>query len=210
MRCECQQTPFHGRARPYRSQHCGHELVRLLGLHEAAHLQHANGQAGYDGGVLGQGLLQHLAVLLVVLERANLGHAAKALKGAQVRLVHMGEMRVGDDDVGQSLDVTKAVRQSTFFSKGTLPSTPLHLPRRQLEATVVGRVYQTRLGEGPPEKGQLAQADRPGLTLHPSGALSTGGSVSSLAVVLLVQRRRRPPRWSDGGGMRPSLWNLGT
>ena len=63
-------------------------------------------------------LLQDLAILVVVLERADLGHAAESLKGAQVQLVDMGEVRVGDDDIGQRLDVTQAVGDSTGASAG--------------------------------------------------------------------------------------------
>lgn len=63
-----------------------------------------------------------------------------------------------------------------------------YTPRGQLEAAVVGRVYQPRLGQSPPKEGQLAQADGPGFTLHPAGATSDGylstmvqGSYSSSA-----------------------------
>ena len=51
----------------YRSQHGVDELVRLLGPHQGPHLEHANGQPGYDGGVLSQRLFQHLAVVVVVV-----------------------------------------------------------------------------------------------------------------------------------------------
>jgi hypothetical protein len=101
------------RGMSYGSQHGGHELVRLLGLHEAAHLEHANGQAGYHGRMFGQRLLQHLAVLFVVLERLDLGHATEALKGSQVRLVYVGEVRVGHDDIGQRLDIAQTVGKPT-------------------------------------------------------------------------------------------------
>jgi hypothetical protein len=164
------------RGRSYRSQHCGHKLVRLFGLHEPTDLENANGQAGYDGRMLGQGLLQHLAVLLVVFQRANFGHATEALKGAQVRLVDMGKMRVRDDNIGEGLDVAEAVRQSTSFStvaRRCMESS--ELPRRELQPTVVGRVDQPRLGEGPPEEGQLAEAYGPGFALHPS-AVAVNGS----------------------------------
>jgi hypothetical protein len=77
-----------------------------------------------------------------------------------------------------------------------------HVPRRELEATVVGRVYQPRLGQRAPEEGQLAQADRPGFTLHPSEVVSTGGAVYAwwaltrraprTAAMLEPQRRRAP------------------
>jgi hypothetical protein len=66
----------------YRSQHSGHEPVRPLGLHEATHFQHTNSEAWYHRRMLGQGLLQHLAVLVVVLERLDLGHAPEALEGS--------------------------------------------------------------------------------------------------------------------------------
>jgi hypothetical protein len=102
----------------YRSQHGGHELVRLLGLHEAAHLEHADGQAGYHGRVFGQRLLQQLAVLFVVVERLDLGHATEALKGSQVRLVYVGEVRVGHDDVGQRLDVAQTVGKPVGIQHG--------------------------------------------------------------------------------------------
>lgn len=66
----------------YRSQHCRHEFVRLLGLDEAAHFQDTSGQAGNDGRMLGQRLLENLAVLLIVFERAYFGYATEALKGS--------------------------------------------------------------------------------------------------------------------------------
>jgi hypothetical protein len=101
----------------YRSQHRGHEFVSLLGLHEATDLEHADGQAGYHGRVLGQGLLQHLAILFIVLQRPDFRHATEALKGSQVRLVDMGKMGICYYDVGQGLDVAEAVRQSTFLQQ---------------------------------------------------------------------------------------------
>lgn len=41
-------------------------------------------------------------------------------------------------------------------------------PGGELQSTVVGRVKQTRLGEGSSEESQLAQAYGPGFTLDPS------------------------------------------
>lgn len=104
---------------PYRSQHRRHELVRLLGLHQPTHFEHADGQARYHGGMLGQRLFQHLAVLLVVLQRPNLGHFSEALKGSQVRLVDVGKVRVRYHDVGQGLDVTQAVGKSTVLQQSS-------------------------------------------------------------------------------------------
>jgi hypothetical protein len=103
-------------SKSYRSQHSSHELVRFLGLHETAHLEHANGQARYHSRVLGQGLLEYLAVVFVVFERADLGHTTKALKGSQVRLVHMCEVRICYYHVGQRLNVAETVRKSTGCS----------------------------------------------------------------------------------------------
>lgn len=103
-------------AASYRSQHGGHELVRLLWLHEAAHLEHANGKAGYYRRVLRQRLLQHLAVFLVVLEGANFRHASKALKRAQVGLVDMGEVGIGYYHVWQRLDVAQPVCKPTWLA----------------------------------------------------------------------------------------------
>ena len=71
----------HGR-RPYRSQHGGHELVRLLSLHQAPNFENTNGEAGYDSGMLGQRLFQHLAVLLVIFQRFYLRYAAEAFESA--------------------------------------------------------------------------------------------------------------------------------
>lgn len=104
---------------PYRSQHRRHELVRLLRLHQPTHFEHADGQARYHGGMLGQRLFQHLAVLLVVLQRPNLGHFSEALKGSQVRLVDVGKVRVRYHDVGQGLDVTQAVGKSTVLQQSS-------------------------------------------------------------------------------------------
>lgn len=101
----------------YRTQHCGHELVCLVRLHEVAHLEHANRQARYDGSMLLQGLLQYLAVLVIVFDRSNLGDATKALESLQVRFVHVGEVGVRNDNIGESLNVAQAVCKSTSFSK---------------------------------------------------------------------------------------------
>jgi hypothetical protein len=62
--------------------------------------------------VLCQCLFQNLAVAIVVLDCANLGDATEALKGAQVGLVYMGEVGVGDDNVGQGLDIAQTVGKS--------------------------------------------------------------------------------------------------
>jgi hypothetical protein len=66
----------------YRSQHGGHELVRFLWPHEATHFEHANGEAGYNGRMFVQSLLEYFTVLFIVLERSDFGHAAKAFKGS--------------------------------------------------------------------------------------------------------------------------------
>jgi hypothetical protein len=90
---------------PYRSQHGGHELIGILSLHEAAHLQYTNRQTGYDSCMLGQRLLQDLAVFVIVLQRSYLRYATEALEGSQVRLVDVGEMGVGDDNIWEGLDI---------------------------------------------------------------------------------------------------------
>ena len=93
----------------YRSQHSGHELVCFLRCHEAANLKDANGQARDDSGMLGQGLVEHLAVSLVVLKRADGGNATEAFEGTQVELVNVGQVGIGNDDVGQRLDIAQTV-----------------------------------------------------------------------------------------------------
>jgi hypothetical protein len=62
--------------------------------------------------MLRQCLFQDLAVAIVVLDCTNLGDATEALKGAQVGFVDMGEVGVGDDDVGQGLDIAQTVGKS--------------------------------------------------------------------------------------------------
>lgn len=159
---------------PYRSQHGGHELVRLLGLHEAAHLEHADSQAGYDGGMLRQGLLQEVAVLLVIFQRAYLGHSAKALEGTQVRLVDMGEVRVCNNDVWQGLDITQAMRESMPSAQLQVQEFFLLLPRWQFQSAVVCRVDQAPLSQRSSKEGQLSQAYGSSFTLHPSAMSSVG------------------------------------
>jgi hypothetical protein len=61
--------------------------------------------------MLGQRLLQHLAVLLVVFQGPDLVHAAESLESAQVRLVDVGEVGVRYDDIWQRLDIAETVRQ---------------------------------------------------------------------------------------------------
>jgi hypothetical protein len=65
--------------------------------------------------MLGQRLFQHLAVLVIVLQRSYLRHATEALEGSEVRLVDMGKVRVGDDNIWQGLDIAKPVCKSSFF-----------------------------------------------------------------------------------------------
>jgi hypothetical protein len=65
--------------------------------------------------MLGQCLFQNLAVAIVVLDCANLGDATEALKGAQVGLVYMGKVGVGDDNVGQGLDIAQTVGKSRML-----------------------------------------------------------------------------------------------
>lgn len=59
--------------------------------------------------MLSESLLEYLAVLVVVLERAYLGDATKTLKGSQIQLVDMSKVRIGDDNIGQSLDIAEAM-----------------------------------------------------------------------------------------------------
>jgi hypothetical protein len=89
------------------------------------------------------------------------------------------------------------------FSNGGGSLHTYRVPRRELQATVVGRVDQPRLGQRAPKEGQLAQADGPGLALHPSEAVSTGSAVYDVGL-LLVERRGRPPCGSHGGGVHTS------
>jgi hypothetical protein len=57
--------------------------------------------------MLCQRFLEDLAVAVIVFDCANLGDATEALEGAQVGFVYMGEVGIGDDNVGQSLDVAQ-------------------------------------------------------------------------------------------------------
>lgn len=195
----------------YRSEHGGHEAVGCLGLDKAADLEDANGEAGDDGGMFGQGVLQDVAVAVVVVEGLDDGDAAKALKSAQVALVDVGKVGVGDNDVGERLDVAQAVGEAGG----------------QLEAAVVGRVEQTRLGQRTAEEGELAKADGTSFALDPAEE-KRGRQCTVLRDltcllractmrgwrwwerererekkkgVVLIQRRRRPPRGSDGSGL---------
>jgi hypothetical protein len=59
--------------------------------------------------VLGERLLQQLAVVVIVLERPDLLYAAEALEGSVVELVDVSEVGVGDDDIGEGLDVAQTM-----------------------------------------------------------------------------------------------------
>lgn len=63
--------------------------------------------------MFGQGFLEHLAVVFVVIEGANYGDTAKAFKSSEIEFVDVSEMGVCDDDIWQSLDVTQTVGYST-------------------------------------------------------------------------------------------------
>jgi hypothetical protein len=157
MRCRCQYIVFYGKWHPsYRSQHRSGELVRLLGPHQGTHLEHTDGQSGYDGGMLTQRLFQHLAVLVVVVKGANFGDATETLKGAQVQLVDVGEVRVGDDDVRQRLDVAQTVCYPAGLQLVAHDIRRTVSPGGQLESAVVGRIEQARLGEGTAKVCQLS------------------------------------------------------
>ena len=62
--------------------------------------------------MLCQRFFEDFAVTVVVFNCANFGDATEALEGAQVGLVYVGEVGIGDDDVGQSLDVAQTVGKS--------------------------------------------------------------------------------------------------
>lgn len=80
-------------------------------------------------------------------------------------------MGIGDDDVGQGLDVTEPVGYPKAVS--VQPRRTLLwfvAPCGQLEPAVIGRVDQTGLGQGPPKESQSPQAYRPGFAADPSTA----------------------------------------
>jgi hypothetical protein len=132
--------------------------------------------------MLGQCLLEHLAVAVVVLDGSDLGDATEALKGAQVRLVDMCKVGVRNDDVGQRLDVAQAVGKPTLL-EAIAGACSRAVPGGQLEAAVVGRVDEPRLVECPAKEGQLAQTDGSGLSLDPT----TTGSVERPVMACAVQ-----------------------
>lgn len=101
----------------YRTQHCRHEFVCLVRLHEVAHLEHANRQAWYDGSMFLQGLLQNFAVPVIIFDGSNFGDTAKALESLQVGFVHVGEVGVRNDDIGESLNIAQTVCESGSFSR---------------------------------------------------------------------------------------------
>jgi hypothetical protein len=140
----------------YRSEHGVHEPVRLLGLHEPLHLEHANGQTGYNGGMLFERLFQYFAIAIIVIQRPDLLDTTEALKGSMIELVDVGEVRVGDDDIGESLDVAQTMGYPGLLQRGSAQGDVCVIaPRGQLQPAVVGRVYQTRFGQSAAEEGQL-------------------------------------------------------
>jgi hypothetical protein len=76
---------------------------------------------------------------------------------------------------------------SLCLSAQSLINGQYQVPRRELQSTVVGRIDQARLRQGPPEKGQLAEAYWPCFTLHPSASSVNGGSLL-LACAVLTRR----------------------
>ena len=97
----------------YRSQHGVHKFICLVGLHEAAHLQDANGQPRYHSRMLLERIFEYLTIPIIILERADLGNATKALEGSKIELVHVGEMGVCNNNIRQRLHVAQTVRDPT-------------------------------------------------------------------------------------------------
>lgn len=96
-------------ARYARSQYGVHEAVELLRVHQVAALEDALGELGYDGEVAPEVLADELAQAIVVVERLDLLEAAEGVEGVVVEVVDMVDVAVGDDDVGEALDVAEAV-----------------------------------------------------------------------------------------------------
>ena len=73
---------------------------------------YAHSQLGDDCEVLFQILVDDLAQFVVVLERLNLLDFSKGVEGVVVKVVDVADVAVGDDDIGELLHVSYAMRQS--------------------------------------------------------------------------------------------------
>ena len=80
--------------------------------HQALTFQNPHGQVWDHGEVLFESLPENIAVVVIVIQSPNLWHCAKPLKSLVVKLVYVGQVRVGQDNVGEFLHIPKAMGES--------------------------------------------------------------------------------------------------
>jgi hypothetical protein len=97
-----------------------------------------------------QVLVDGFAKPLVILQCLDLLDLPKRLKGIVIEIVHLADVWVGHDDIGQLLHVPNAMSYSMPSLSTLQPYMGLVkgcLPGRKLRPDVVGRTDQPRLGE---------------------------------------------------------------
>lgn len=163
-------------------------------------------------------LAKHITELVVILQIADLGDHTETLKGFIVQLVNEGEVRVGYDNVGKLLDVSKTMRKSgeSQFSNQSISSRScsgllrLDIPGGQLRPHVVCGANQSGLGQGAAKESQLPETNRPDRTLYPSARYCP---VSYLSLIQYELRSHTHPpqiqaamagvaRWSRNAGQQ--------
>lgn len=157
-------------------------MVQLFWVHKAAALEDAHCKLGDDGQVALEVLGDDGAEFVIVFQGFDLFELAECVKGIVVELVDFFDVSVRYDDVGELLHVADAMRNSvgSISSRSASPrqgkrwlanrirAHGSYIPDWKLGAHVVGRAYQSRLGQRASKDHQLAQADWARLLCNPS------------------------------------------
>lgn len=97
-------------------------------------------------------LANNLTEPVIIIQRLDLLHLAKRVKGVVVQVVHVVDVRIRDHHVGQLLHVPN----------------PVGYTRGELGAHVVGGGNEAGFGEGAAEDHELAEGDWAGFFGDPS------------------------------------------
>lgn len=166
--CRAQDT-----LQTYRSQERVHQPVHLVRWKQVTALQDTGCQVGDHDKMLLQHLAQDITKSIIIFQAADLGDDTESLESFIVQFVYERQMWIGDNNIGQLLYISQAVRETgVMLVDSSCPSRVENLPSGQFRPHVVRRADKSRLSQGTAEERQLSETDGANFTLRPSGAVS--------------------------------------
>lgn len=112
---------------PYRSQEGVHQPVHLVGWKQIPTLQNSRRQIGDHHKMLLEHFAQDITEAIIIFQAADLGDHSKSLKSFIVQFVYEGEVWVGDNHIGQLLDISQTVRKTAMVPlAGRSSSSPVN------------------------------------------------------------------------------------